>query len=97
MRKLYLFIITAFILQQGIIAQQGWWPRNNGLLGTEFIGWTKVNGDTSTFHWNTKPVERYIGDPSVIQEYVYTVDDYKVTIDTSSSGGLYARWFDLFT
>ena len=50
-----------------------------------------MNGDTSTFYWNTKPVERYIGDPSVVQEEVYTVDDYRVTIDTTESGGLSAR------
>jgi photosystem II stability/assembly factor-like uncharacterized protein len=97
MKNLSLLIITAFILQQSIIAQQGWWARNNGLLGTEFVGWTKVNGDTSTFYWNTKPVERYIGDFSVIQEEVYTIDDYRITIDTTPSGGLYARWYDLFT
>jgi photosystem II stability/assembly factor-like uncharacterized protein len=97
MKKFYLFIITVFILQQCIIAQQGWQQRNNGLLGAEFVGWTKVNGDTSTFYWNTKPVERYIGDFSVIQEEVYTIDDYRITIDTTPSGGLYARWYDLFT
>ena len=65
--------------------------------GVEFVGWTKVNGDTSTFYWNTKPVERYIGDPSVVQEDVYTVDDYRVTIDTNESGGLNAKWYDFFT
>ncbi len=69
----------------------------NSPSGTEFVGWTKVNGDTSSFYWNTKPVERYIGDPSVVQEEIYTVDDYRVTIDTNESGGLYARWYDYFT
>ena len=69
----------------------------NSPSGTEFVGWTKVNGDTSTFYWNTKPVERWIGDQATIQEEVYTVDDYRVTIDPTPSGGLYARWYDLFT
>jgi hypothetical protein len=69
----------------------------NSMSGAEFAGWTKVNGDTSTFYWNTKPVEKYIGDPAVVQEDVYTVDDYRITIDTNSSGGLYARWYDFFT
>jgi hypothetical protein len=69
----------------------------NSPSGTEFVGWTKVNGDTSTFYWNTKPVERYQGDPTVIQEEVYTVDDYRITIDRSASGGLNAKWYDLFS
>jgi hypothetical protein len=65
--------------------------------GASSIGWTKVNGDTSTFYWNTKPVERYIGAPDVIQEEVYTIDDFKITVDTIESGGLSARLYDLFT
>jgi hypothetical protein len=65
--------------------------------GIESIGWTKVNEDTSTFYWNTKPVERYVGAPDVIQEEVYTVDDFKITVDTTDSGGLSARLYDLFT
>ena len=69
----------------------------NSPSGTEFTGWTKVNGDTSTFYWNTKPVEKYIGDQSVVQEDIYTVDDYRITIDTTASGGLNARWYDFFT
>jgi len=69
----------------------------NTLSGAEFVGWTKVNGDTSTFYWNTKPVERYVGNPQVIQEEVYTVDDYMVTIDTTLTGGLNARLYDFFT
>lgn len=97
MRTFYLIIITSFLVQYGTTAQEGWRKLGSGLMGTAFAGWTKVNGDTSTFYWNTKPVEKYTGDPSVIQEDVYTFDDYRVTIDTSSSGGLYARWYDLFT
>ncbi|MCW8810954.1 MAG: hypothetical protein OQK64_08375 [Ignavibacteriaceae bacterium] len=68
----------------------------NSPSGTAFIGWTKVNGDTSTFYWNTKPVERWIGDPATAQEDIYTVDDYRVTIDTTLSGGLSARLYDFF-
>lgn len=69
----------------------------NSLSGTSFVGWTKVNGDTSTFYWNTKPVERYIGSQEVVQEEVYTVDDYQITIDTTISGGLSARLYDFFS
>ncbi len=69
----------------------------NSPSGTEFAGWTKVNGDTSTFYWNTKPVDKYIGDQSVVQEDIYTVDDYRITIDTTIGGGLNARWYDFFT
>ena len=65
--------------------------------GVASIGWTKVNGDTSTFYWNTKPVERWIGDPATVQEDVYTVDDYRVIIDTTASGGLSAHLYDFFT
>jgi len=69
----------------------------NSPEGTEFAGWTLVNNDTTTFYWNTKPVERWIGDPATVQEEIYTVDDYRVTIDTDPSGGLNARWLDVFT
>lgn len=65
--------------------------------GASFTGWTLVNSDTSTFYWNTKPHERYIGNQQVIQEEVYTVDDYMVTIDTTLTGGLNARLYDLFS
>lgn len=69
----------------------------NSPSGTSFVGWTKVNGDTSTFYWNTKPVDRYIGSQEVVQEEVYTVDDYQITIDTAISGGLSARLYDFFS
>ncbi|MEE9450822.1 MAG: hypothetical protein V3V72_12300, partial [Ignavibacteriaceae bacterium] len=65
--------------------------------GASFADWTLVNGDTSTFYWNTKPHERYIGSPDVVQEEIYTVDDYRVTIDTTLSGGLSARLYDFFS
>lgn len=68
----------------------------NTASGVEFVGWTKVNNDTSTFYWNTKPVDKYIGDASVVQEEVYTVDDYRITIDTTAEGGLNARGYDFF-
>ncbi len=65
--------------------------------GASFVGWTHVNADTSTFYWNTKPHERYIGSQEVVQEEVYTVDDYRVTIDTTLTGGLNARLYDFFS
>ena len=63
--------------------------------GVAFQGWTLVQTDTSTFQWTTKPVERYIGDRQTVQELVYTIDDYRITIDTVT--GLNAKLFDFFT
>ena len=63
--------------------------------GVESIGWTYVSGDTSTFHWDTKPVEKYIGDAQTVQEEVYTVDDYLITIDEIN--GVDANLYDYFT
>ena len=57
--------------------------------------WTYVSGDTSTFYWNTKPAERYVGSPEVVQETVYTLDDYRITIDEID--GVEARLYDYFT
>lgn len=63
--------------------------------GVAFQGWTLVNEDTSTFQWSTKPIPKYIGDLQTAQEEVYTIDDYRITIDTI--GGLNARLYDYFT
>ena len=57
--------------------------------------WTLVSGDTSTFYWNTKPNAKYIGSAEVVQEDVYTIDDYRVTIDEIT--GVDARLYDFFT
>jgi hypothetical protein len=71
----------------------------NSPSGAEFIGWTKVNGDTCTFDWRTKAVPQYQNRPptQVIQETIYTVDDYRITVDTTRAGGLNAIWYDYFT
>jgi hypothetical protein len=71
----------------------------NSPSGVEFIGWTKVNGDTCTFDWRTKSALKYRDRPptQVLQETVYTVDNYRITIDTVQPGGLMARWYDYFT
>lgn len=71
----------------------------NSPSGVQTIGWTKVNGDTCTFDWRTKPVPKYRSRPAsqVIPETIYTLDDFRITIDTASSGGLWARWYDYFT
>jgi len=71
----------------------------NSPSGVEFIGWTKVNGDTCTFDWRTKSALKYRDRPpaQVLQETIYTVDDYRITIDTVQPGGLMARWYDFFT
>ncbi|HQF44101.1 MAG TPA: hypothetical protein PK073_14420, partial [Ignavibacteriaceae bacterium] len=63
--------------------------------GVAFQGWTLVHEDTSTFQWSTKPVAKYIGDLQTAQEEVYTIDDYRITIDTI--GGLNAKLYDYFT
>jgi hypothetical protein len=63
--------------------------------GVSFQGWTRVSGDTSTFQWSTKPVEKYIGDRQTVQEDVYTIDDYRVTVDENV--GLDAKLYDFFT
>jgi len=71
----------------------------NAPSGIEFIGWTKVNGDTCTFDWRTKPHPKYRDRPAgmVVQETIYTIDDFRITIDTSQNGGVWAKWYDYFT
>ena len=71
----------------------------NSPSGVESIGWTKVTGDTCTFDWRTKSALAYRDRPptQVIQETIYTIDDYRITIDTVQTGGLMARWYDYFT
>lgn len=71
----------------------------NSPSGVEFLGWTKVKGDTSTFDWRTKPVPKYRSRPAsqIIPETIYTIDDYRITIDTTAAGGLSATWYDYFT
>ncbi|MEN8192931.1 MAG: hypothetical protein ABFS12_08945 [Bacteroidota bacterium] len=66
--------------------------------GVASQGWTTVNGDTSTFYWNTQPVEKYreITTGEVVSEMVYTIDDYRVTVDESGEG-LTATLYDFFT
>lgn len=71
----------------------------NSPSGVESIGWTKVKGDTCTFDWRTKPVPKYRSRPptQIIPETIYTLDDYRITVDTTASGGLWALWYDFFT
>ncbi len=69
----------------------------NSPSGIAKIGWTKVNGDTCTFDWRTGPVAKYAGRLDIIPETVYTVDDIKITVDTTLNGGLEAQWYDFFT
>lgn len=67
--------------------------------GIEFIGWTKVNGDTCTFDWRTKPHPKYRDRPAgqIVPETIYTIDDFRITIDTTQNGGTWAKWYDYFT
>lgn len=69
----------------------------NSPSGVEFIGWTKVNSDTCTFDWRTKPKPKYEGRQDIVPETIYTADDFRITIDTTESGGLWAHWYDYFT
>jgi len=64
--------------------------------GIEFIGWSKVLGDTCTFDWRTGPAESMLDNPMVVQETIYTYDDIRITIDTTEEGGCYAHWYDFF-
>ena len=68
----------------------------NSPSGVEFIGWTKVNGDTCTFDWRTETKYPELGQ-QVVQETIETIDDFRITIDTVQPGGLMARWYDFFT
>lgn len=65
--------------------------------GVEFIGWTKVNGDTCTFDWRTGPVDKYKGRLDIVPETIYTIEDFRITVDTTENGGAWARWYDYFT
>ena len=69
----------------------------NSPSGIEFIGWTKVHNDTCTFDWRTGPVEKYKNRLDVVPETIYSIEDFRITIDTTATGGLYAHWYDFFT
>jgi len=69
----------------------------NSPSGIESIGWTKVKGATCTFDWRTGPVEKYKNRRDIVPETIYTIDDFRITIDTAQSGGLWAHWYDFFT
>ncbi|NJD22852.1 MAG: hypothetical protein FIA82_09330 [Melioribacter sp.] len=69
----------------------------NSPSGVEFIGWTKVSGDTCTFDWRTGPVEKYKNRLDIVPETIYTIDDFRITVDTSPTGGFMANWYDFFT
>jgi hypothetical protein len=68
----------------------------NSPSGSEFVGWTTVNGDTCTFDWRTESKYPELGN-QVYQETIETVDDFRIIIDTTDSGGLFANWYDAFT
>lgn len=70
----------------------------NSPTGISFIGWTEVAGDTSTFDWRIKSRR-----PDLVpgnQAYgtvIETFDDFRITVDTTESGGLDAAWYDIFS
>ncbi len=69
----------------------------NSPSGAESLQWTKVKNKASTFDWRTKPVPKYLNRLDVVNETVYTIEDFRITIDTNKSGGLMANWYDFFT
>ncbi len=69
----------------------------NSPSGAESIGWTKVKNNTCTFDWRTSPVDKYKNRLDIVPETIYTIDDFRITIDTTLSGGLSAQWYDFFT
>ncbi|MBN1351480.1 hypothetical protein JXJ21_18835 [candidate division KSB1 bacterium] len=69
----------------------------NSPSGIEFIGWVRVKGDTCTFDWRTGPTEALANDPMVVDEYIYTVYDFIIEIDTTETGGTQAHWYDFYT
>ncbi|MBT3251628.1 MAG: hypothetical protein HN367_07425 [Candidatus Marinimicrobia bacterium] len=69
----------------------------NSASGIKELGWTKVLGDTSTFDWRFK--SKYpdlIAGNQAFGEKMDTYDDFRITVDTSTDGGIDAKWFDLF-
>ena len=69
----------------------------NTPTGVEFIGWTNVVEDTSTFDWRTESRRPdLVPSGQAYGNVIETFDDFRITIDTTSSGGLEAGWWDLF-
>ena len=69
----------------------------NSPTGVSFLGWTYVSGDTSTFDWRTESArpDLVLSEQAEGNEIV-TVDDYRITIDTTLYSGVNARWMDIF-
>jgi hypothetical protein len=55
--------------------------------------WTKVNADTCNFYWNINP----IGANDFPVVYFPANIQFKITIDTTASGGLTAKYYDLWS
>lgn len=69
----------------------------NTPTGVEFIGWTKVSGDTSTFDWRTESKRPdLVPSGQAYGDLIESIDDFRITIDTTVSGGLEAGWYDLY-
>ncbi len=65
-------------------------------FGVESMGWTKVAGDTCTFDWRYKSIAPGAG-AQLVQEAVYTTDDWRITVDYTPTGGTEAFWYDAFS
>jgi hypothetical protein len=64
--------------------------------GVKSYGWTKVDGDTSTFDWRFRSIDPGLG-AQLVQAAIHTLEDWRITIDTISTGGLEATWGDAFS
>jgi len=66
--------------------------------GIKEMGWTKVMNDTSTFDWRFETkYPNLIATNQAFGEKMNTIDDFRITIDTSANGGSAAKWFDIFS
>ncbi len=68
----------------------------NSPSGVETIGWTKVKGDTCNFDWRTSQLPKFKNAKDAIPETIFTIDDYRITVDTTAAGGVSATWYDEF-
>lgn len=61
------------------------------------IGWTKVNGDTTTFEWRVTNFDSFATHPWRETPFIYSGDDYRITVDYSPGGGSHVQWYDVYS
>jgi hypothetical protein len=67
------------------------------LPGVNFLGWTKIAGDTCTYEWRVTKFENFENHPWAGPAEIYSSDDYRLIVDYQIPGGSDLRWFDSFT